>query len=121
MGEPPSPGGPAGFAAGSDKAVMIAGVSGACCLDRSSDAGRRWRTVLTYGDGGGGWADLGFTSALDGAVIHAAAPLTSMGQLLLTDDGGRTWHATSFTGHVLVRRQMSRFTHRNLFTITEER
>ena len=106
---------------GAVSAVVIAAVSGASWLDRSSDGGRRWRTVLTYGDGGAGWADLGFTSALDGAVIHAPAPLTSIGQLLLTDDGGRTWRATSFTGHVLVRRQVSRVTRRSLFTTTEER
>jgi len=121
VGHPPPSGGPAGFAAGSDKAVVIAAVSGASWLDRSSDGGRRWRTALTYGDGGAGWADLGFTNALDGAVIHAPAPLTSIGQLLLTDDGGRTWRATSFTGRVLVRRQVLRVTHPNSFTTTEGR
>jgi len=98
VGQPPSPGGPVGFAAGSDKAIVIAAVSGASWLYRSTDEGRRWRTVLTYGDGGAGWADLDFTSALDGAVIHAPAPLTNIGQLLITDDGGWTWHTTSFSG-----------------------
>jgi hypothetical protein len=102
-------------------ALVIAAVSGASWLDRTSDAGRHWRTVLTYGDGGAGWADLGFTSALDGVVIHAPAPLTNIEQLLLTDDRARTWRATSFTGHVLVPRQVSRFTRRNFLTTTEER
>jgi photosystem II stability/assembly factor-like uncharacterized protein len=95
VSEPPSPGGPMGFAAGSDKAIVIAAVSGASWLYRSTDGGKRWNTVLSYGDGGAGWSDLGFTSALDGAVIHAPAPRTSVGQLLLTSDGGRTWQATS--------------------------
>lgn len=95
VGQPPSPGGSDGFVAGNDRAIVIAAVSGASSLDRSTDGGRRWRIVLSYGDGGAGWADLSFTSALDGAVIHAPAPLSSTGQLLLTGDGGRTWHAAS--------------------------
>jgi len=95
VGQPPSPGGPDGFAAGSDRAIVIAAVSGASWLYRSTDGGRHWHTVLNYGDGGAGWAGLGFTGVLDGAVIHAPAPLSSTGQLLLTDDGGRTWHAVS--------------------------
>ncbi|MGZ4480949.1 MAG: DUF4232 domain-containing protein, partial [Gaiellales bacterium] len=94
VGQPPSPGGPDGFAAGSDRAIVIAAVSGASWLYRS-DGGRRWRTALNYGDGGAGWSDLAFTSALDGAVIHAPAPLSSTSQLLLTGDGGRTWHAAA--------------------------
>ena len=91
----PPPEGAAAFAAASDKAIVSAAVSGASSLYRSADGDRHWRTVLSYGDGGAGWADLGFTSALDGAVIHAPAPHASSGKLLITNDAGRTWRPTS--------------------------
>ena len=96
MGQPPSPRGPDGFAAASDRSIVIAAVSGASWLYRSSDGRRRWRTVLSYGDGGAGWADLAFTGRLDGAVIHAPAPRASAGQVLITNDAGRTWRPARF-------------------------
>jgi len=72
---------------------VIAAVNGASWLYRSADGGRHWRTALSYGDGGAGWADLAFTSPLDGAVIYAPAPRASAGQLLITNDAGRSWRA----------------------------
>lgn len=79
---------------------MIATSSAASWLYRSSDAGKDWTTVVTENDGGAGWADLGFTSGLEGEVIHGPADeddsAYNLGRLLLTDDGGRTWHAITF-------------------------
>jgi photosystem II stability/assembly factor-like uncharacterized protein len=95
VGRPPEPGGPDGFAAGSDKAIVLAAASGASFLYRSTDGGRHWRTALTDYDGGVGWGDLAFTSATDGAVIHGAVTGPGSGEVLLTNDGGRTWHRTA--------------------------
>jgi hypothetical protein len=96
IGQPPSAGGPDGFATASDRSIVIAAVSGASWLYRSSDGGSHWRTALSYGDGGAGWADLAFTGPLDGAVIHAPAPRATGGQVLITDDAGRTWRPARF-------------------------
>jgi len=52
--------------------------------------------VLTEPDGGQGWADLGFTTASDGVVIHGPASKGFAGQLMLTQDGGLTWRQVSF-------------------------
>ena len=48
-----------------------------------------------------GWADLGFTTANDGVAVHGPANTDGNstqrpGQLLLTSDGGTTWHQVSF-------------------------
>jgi hypothetical protein len=52
---------------------------------------------VTYPDGGQGWNDLGFTSARDGVVIHGHPDYGDrLGQLLLTDNGGLTWHTVTF-------------------------
>jgi len=101
VANPPSGGGPEGISAGSDSAVMIAAASGASELYRSTDAGRSWDTALTENDGGAGWADLGFTTSSYGVIVHGPAISDGAsdgrpGQLLLTDDGGRTWHRLSF-------------------------
>jgi photosystem II stability/assembly factor-like uncharacterized protein len=101
LGRPPLAGGPAGLSAGSDRAIVIAASSGASELYRSADGGRTWQTALVERDGGAGWADLGFTTAIDGVVIHGPAIRDGEGdgrpgQLLLTDDGGRTWRRVRF-------------------------
>ena len=102
VGKPPAAGDDGEFTAGSDHALVIATASAASWLYRSGDAGRRWRTALFYGDGGEGWRDRGFTTATDGAVIHAPADpdgesaRQKPGQLILTDDGGRTWRVSAF-------------------------
>lgn len=101
VGSPPRGGGPEGISAGSDSAVMLAAASGVSELYRSTDAGGSWQTVLTANDGGAGWADLGFTTASNGVVVHGPAISNGAndgrpGQLLLTDDGGRTWHPVGF-------------------------
>ena len=41
-------------------------------------------------------ADLGFTTASDGVVIHGPAARGFVGQLMLTKDGGLTWRRVSF-------------------------
>ena len=77
--------------------LTIATTSAASWLYYSADNGKTWRTVVTYLDGGQGWNDLGFTTTRDGVVIHGHPAYGDLlGQLLLTDNGGLTWHAVTF-------------------------
>src|SRR5919197_1028276 len=76
-GRPPRGGREEGLSAGSDRAVVIAAA------------------------GGAGWADLGFTTSTYGVVVHGPAISDGgndgrPGQLLLTEDGGRSWHRVGF-------------------------
>ena len=98
----PSPAGDGGtIAATGAGQLAIATESAASWLFYSGDAGSSWRIVYIAGDGGMGWADLGFTTATDGVVVHGPANADGNstqrpGQLLLTSDGGTTWHQVSF-------------------------
>ena len=98
----PSPDGDAGtIAANAVGQLAIATESAASWLFYSGDAGSSWRIVYTADDGGMGWADLGFTTATDGVVVHGPANSDGNssprpGQLLLTSDGGTTWYQVSF-------------------------
>jgi hypothetical protein len=77
--------------------LTIATTSAASWLYYSADNGKTWRTVVTYPDGGQGWNDLGFTTTRDGLVIHGHPYFGDMlGQLLLTGNGGQSWHAVTF-------------------------
>jgi hypothetical protein len=77
--------------------LTIATTSAASWLYYSADNGKTWRTAVTYPDGGQGWNDLGFTTTRDGVAIHGHPYYGDMlGQLLLTGNGGLTWHAVTF-------------------------
>ena len=77
--------------------LTIATTSAGSWLYYSADNGRTWRTAVTYPDGGQGWNDLGFTTTRDGLVIHGHPYYGDMlGQLLLTSNGGQTWHVVRF-------------------------
>ena len=53
--------------------------------------------MAAYPDGGQGWNDLGFTTTHDGLVIHGHPQFGDLpGQLLLTGNGGQTWHVVRF-------------------------
>jgi photosystem II stability/assembly factor-like uncharacterized protein len=98
VGKPPTEGDGGQISAGADDSIVIATYSAASLLYHSTDGGHTWSTVVTEDDGGAGWNDLGFTTATDGVVVHAP-PVPGQkrpGQLLLTDDGGLTWHTVSF-------------------------
>ena len=84
------------IAAASPTQLVISTASAASWLYYSGDGAAQWQTVLTEPDGGQGWADLGFTTASDGVVIHAPASKGFAGQLMLTRDGGLTWRQVSF-------------------------
>ncbi len=44
-----------------------------------------------------GWNDLGFTTGSQGVVIHGHPTYGDMlGQLLITENSGLTWHAIKF-------------------------
>jgi hypothetical protein len=98
----PSPDGDAGtLAATTTGRLAIATESAASWLFYSPDAGASWRITGTWDDGGSGWADLGFTTAIDGVVVHGPADSDGNstqrpGQLLLTGDAGATWYPVSF-------------------------
>jgi len=96
-GHPASAGDGGMIAASAPGQLTIATASAASWLYYSAGNGRTWRTVVTYPDGGQGWNDLGFTTTRDGVVIHGHPAYGDMlGQLLLTDNGGLTWHAVTF-------------------------
>lgn len=96
-GHPASAGDGGMIAASAPGHLTIATTSAASWLYYSADNGRTWRTEVTYPDGGQGWNDLGFTSARDGVVIHGHPYYGDrLGQLLLTDNGGLTWHTVMF-------------------------
>jgi BNR/Asp-box repeat protein len=93
-GHPASAGDGGMIAASAPGQLTIASTSAASWLYYSADNGKTWRTVVTYLDGGQGWNDLGFTTTGDGVIIHGHPAYGDMlGQLLLTDNGGLTWHA----------------------------
>jgi photosystem II stability/assembly factor-like uncharacterized protein len=100
-GKPSNEGDGGTLAGGSPSSLVLATASAASWLDRSSNGGHSWRTVKTYGDGGQGWADLGFTTASDAVVVHGPADAAGNsdhrpGQLLLSSDGGATWQRVRF-------------------------
>ena len=100
-GAPSTEGDGGALAAGSASDLLLATASAASWIDRSTDSGATWATRLTYGDGGLGWADLGFTSVTNAVVVHGPADTPGggdgrPGQLLLSSDGGATWRAVTF-------------------------
>jgi hypothetical protein len=96
-GHPSSAGDGGVIAAAVPGHLTIATTSAGSWLYYSADNGRTWRTAVTYPDGGQGWNDLGFTTTRDGLVIHGHPYYGDMlGQLLLTGNGGRTWHVVRF-------------------------
>ncbi len=100
-GTPSREGDPGTLAGGSPSSLLLTTASGASWIFRSASAGKTWTTVLTYGDGGLGWADLGFTTPTHAVVIHGPADKSGNGdgrpgQLLLSSNGGATWEAVAF-------------------------
>jgi len=96
-GHPSSAGDAGVIAAAAPGHLTISTMSAGSWLYYSADNGKTWRTVVTYPDGGQGWNDLGFTTAHDGVVIHGHPDIGDMpGQLLLTGNGGQTWHVIRF-------------------------
>jgi hypothetical protein len=77
--------------------IVVATASAASWLYYSGDRAAHWQGAVTRDDGGQGWADLGFTTAVDGVVIEGTA-LTSgrAGKLLFTGNGGQTWQPVTF-------------------------
>ncbi|MGH2719549.1 MAG: hypothetical protein ACRDJU_13365, partial [Actinomycetota bacterium] len=79
-----------GMAAASSTTFAIAAASGASWIYTISGADTNWSQPLDLGDGGAGWADLGFTDATHGVVVHGPGP-SGPGIVYLTDNGGASW------------------------------
>ena len=77
--------------AASPTSVSIACASGATEIYSSFNDGVTWTTTFGAGDGGLGLSDLGFTTAVQGVVIHGQVQYPQSMQLLMTRDGGRVW------------------------------
>jgi hypothetical protein len=101
-GSPPSiAGDPWQVSGGTPGKLVVGAYSGASWLYYSGDGAANWSTALQTDNGGAGWNDLGFTSTTNGVVVNAPALDDGnrdgrAGQLLLTSDGGATWHAVTW-------------------------
>jgi hypothetical protein len=100
-GSPARGGDPEELSAASTSRLVTSAASGASMLYYSADGGAQWTTAFSEGDGGLGFNDLGFTTATDGVVVYGPAPSdgnkeSRPGWLLLTSDGGASWHFVSF-------------------------
>jgi hypothetical protein len=100
-GTPARGGDPEGLSAGSTSQLVVAAASGASMLYYSADGGAQWSTAYYEGDGGLGFNDLGFTTPADGVVVYGPALSDSNaesrpGWLLLTSNGGASWHPVPF-------------------------
>lgn len=87
----PQGGQPVGLASGSPTTIAMAAASGASWIYLTTGAATAWTTPLTFSDGGAGWADLGFTDALHGVVIHGPQ-VAGLGTVYLTNNGGASWY-----------------------------
>jgi photosystem II stability/assembly factor-like uncharacterized protein len=84
----------------SGRTIVVACSSGASMLYRSRTGGRSWSTVASFGDGGYGWNDLGFTTATQGFVMRGAASIwrfAHFDEMLMTHDAGASWHRVRFS------------------------
>jgi hypothetical protein len=100
-GTPPSAGDGGTLTAATPSDLVIATESAGSWLYQSTDGGQTWHTVKFYGDGGEGWADLGFTTSANAVVVHGPALSNRnserrSGKLVLTANGGATWTAITF-------------------------
>ena len=100
-GSPARGGDPEEMSAGSASQLVVAAASGASMLYYSADGGARWSTAYYAGDGGLGFNDLGFTTPADGVVVYGPALTDNNvesrpGWLLLTSNGGASWHPVPF-------------------------
>ncbi|MBO0805730.1 MAG: exo-alpha-sialidase, partial [Nocardiopsaceae bacterium] len=100
-GATPRSGDPFSVSGGTTSRLLVAAASGASELYYSGDGGQEWSTAYQADDGGDGWNDLGFTTPSDGVVVHGPALSDGNsekrpGQLLLTTDGGATWHPVTW-------------------------
>ena len=86
----------AAMAAMASPSVVVVGGSDATgsVLAATTDAGRIWKVVARLP--AGQIADLGFTTATQGVVIVGG--VGGSASLLMTRDGGQTWHAVAVAG-----------------------
>lgn len=100
----PRPGVGGTIIAGDSSTLAVVTASADSWIYRSGDGGSTWTTALQLNDGGEGFGDVGFTTASKGFAVHAPAVRVNQGgatpaalgpdpaSLLMTADGGNTWH-----------------------------
>ena len=89
------------MSAGSTSQLVVAAASGASMLYYSADGGAQWSTAYYEVNGGLAFNDLGFTTPADGVVVFGPARSddnveSRPGWLLLTSNGGASWHRVPF-------------------------
>jgi photosystem II stability/assembly factor-like uncharacterized protein len=92
-------------AASTASILSIATSSGASEIYYSTDGGATYSTVLQLDDGGIGWGDFGYTTPMQGVLIHASAshtegvnysPGPDQGTLFMTHNAGANWSRIAF-------------------------
>jgi hypothetical protein len=99
VGTPPIGGDPADLAA-TPGHIVVSAISGASWLYYST-TGAHWSNGFRAGDGGLGFADLGFTTTTAGVAVRGPVWTDGTagglpGWLLLTSNGGASWHRVTF-------------------------
>jgi hypothetical protein len=94
VGTPPSGGDDGILAEPTTGHLFVATASGATWLYASSDGGHRWGDSLFLGDGGKGWNDFGFTTAVQGVAVEGTPAVGS--NMYMTVNGGANWHKVRF-------------------------
>ena len=90
IADPPFAGDLTGAAA-SPSVLAVVAASGATGVDMSRDGGRTWSSTLSFGDGGIGIAEIGFTTASQGIAIHGRPDYPDTMGLFITRDAGAHW------------------------------
>jgi hypothetical protein len=74
--------------------LFVATASAATWLYVSTDGGHHWHSSLSFADGGKGWSDFGFTTAVQGVAVEGRPAIGS--HMYITRNGGTSWHRVTF-------------------------
>jgi hypothetical protein len=86
---------PAQLAASPSGNLAVASWSDGSFLYINDTHKKSWTTVAGLGDGGAGWNDTAYSSPTQAWAVYGPADFTGIGQLWVTRDSGRHWHAVT--------------------------